>query len=109
MIIWVTACRSRWPCMRPPMRARFDFIQSCCALISVVDRRFAIIWLMLSLSSATSPSAATVMLRVRSPRVTAVDTDGRLGGQAEVAGVSGTWRHLTENVNQLAGNLTTQV
>ncbi|HEX3611372.1 MAG TPA: HAMP domain-containing protein [Sporichthyaceae bacterium] len=38
-----------------------------------------------------------------------VGTDGRLGGQAEVAGVSGTWRHLTENVNQLAGNLTTQV
>jgi signal transduction histidine kinase/HAMP domain-containing protein/CheY-like chemotaxis protein len=38
-----------------------------------------------------------------------VGTEGRLGGQAEVAGVSGTWRHLSENVNQLAGNLTTQV
>ena len=38
-----------------------------------------------------------------------VGTEGRLGVQAEVAGVSGTWRHLTENVNQLAGNLTTQV
>ncbi|HET6908495.1 MAG TPA: HAMP domain-containing protein, partial [Mycobacteriales bacterium] len=38
-----------------------------------------------------------------------VGTEGRLGGQAEVAGVSGTWRNLTENVNQLAGNLTTQV
>ena len=38
-----------------------------------------------------------------------VGTEGQLGGQAEVAGVSGTWRHLTENVNQLAGNLTTQV
>ncbi|MGN6522483.1 MAG: ATP-binding protein, partial [Actinomycetes bacterium] len=38
-----------------------------------------------------------------------VGTEGRLGGQAEVAGVSGTWRGLTENVNQLAGNLTTQV
>jgi HAMP domain-containing protein len=38
-----------------------------------------------------------------------VGTEGKLGGQAEVAGVSGTWRHLTENVNQLAGNLTTQV
>src|SRR5436189_5932690 len=32
-----------------------------------------------------------------------------LGGQAEVEGVSGTWRGLTENVNQLASNLTTQV
>jgi len=38
-----------------------------------------------------------------------VGTEGKLGGQAEVEGVSGTWRGLTENVNQLAGNLTTQV
>ncbi len=38
-----------------------------------------------------------------------VGTEGQLGGQAEVEGVSGTWRRLTENVNQLAGNLTTQV
>src|SRR6202048_4452572 len=38
-----------------------------------------------------------------------VGTEGKLGGQAEVKGVSGTWRGLTENVNQLAGNLTTQV
>src|SRR5947209_13133514 len=38
-----------------------------------------------------------------------VGTEGKLGGQAEVEGVSGTWRGLTENVNQLAGNLTDQV
>ncbi|MFC4785027.1 HAMP domain-containing protein [Nocardioides sp. MAHUQ-72] len=38
-----------------------------------------------------------------------VGTDGKLGGQAEVADVSGTWRKLTENVNQLAGTLTTQL
>src|ERR687884_429206 len=38
-----------------------------------------------------------------------VGTEGKLGGQAEVAGVSGTWRGLTENVNQLASNLTDQV
>jgi HAMP domain-containing protein/signal transduction histidine kinase/CheY-like chemotaxis protein len=38
-----------------------------------------------------------------------VGTEGKLGGQAEVVGVSGTWRDLTENVNQLAGNLTDQV
>jgi HAMP domain-containing protein/CheY-like chemotaxis protein/signal transduction histidine kinase len=38
-----------------------------------------------------------------------VGTDGRLGGQAEVEGVSGVWRALTENVNTLAGNLTSQV
>jgi len=38
-----------------------------------------------------------------------VGTEGKLGGQAEVKGVSGTWRDLTENVNQLASNLTSQV
>ncbi|HWM86329.1 MAG TPA: HAMP domain-containing protein [Kofleriaceae bacterium] len=38
-----------------------------------------------------------------------VGTDGRLGGQAQVPGVSGTWKDLTDNVNVLAGNLTDQV
>ncbi|HEX5923264.1 MAG TPA: HAMP domain-containing protein, partial [Baekduia sp.] len=38
-----------------------------------------------------------------------VGTDGKLGGQAEVRGVSGTWRDLTENVNFMARNLTDQV
>ncbi|MFD7965848.1 HAMP domain-containing protein [Streptomyces zaomyceticus] len=38
-----------------------------------------------------------------------VGTEGQLGGQAEVEGVSGTWKRLTENVNELAGNLTRQV
>jgi signal transduction histidine kinase/HAMP domain-containing protein/ActR/RegA family two-component response regulator len=38
-----------------------------------------------------------------------VGTEGKLGGQAHVRGVAGTWQDLTENVNQLAGNLTTQV
>ena len=38
-----------------------------------------------------------------------VGTDGRLGGQAVVPGVAGTWKDLTDNVNQLAANLTTQV
>jgi signal transduction histidine kinase/CheY-like chemotaxis protein/HAMP domain-containing protein len=38
-----------------------------------------------------------------------VGRDGKLGGQAEVEGVSGTWKRLTENVNELAGNLTRQV
>src|SRR5207253_4027717 len=38
-----------------------------------------------------------------------VGTEGKLGGQAEVTGVSGTWKALTDNVNQLAGNLTSQV
>ncbi len=38
-----------------------------------------------------------------------VGTEGRLGGQANVPGVAGTWKDLTENVNLLAANLTTQV
>src|SRR5205085_2096503 len=38
-----------------------------------------------------------------------VGTEGKLGGQAEVKGVSGVWKDLTENVNTLAGNLTDQV
>ncbi len=38
-----------------------------------------------------------------------VGTEGKLGGQAEVQGVSGTWKDLTDNVNVLAGNLTDQV
>ncbi|HEU4560030.1 MAG TPA: HAMP domain-containing protein [Longimicrobium sp.] len=38
-----------------------------------------------------------------------VGTEGRLGGQARVEGVAGVWRDLTDNVNQLAGNLTVQL
>src|SRR5207248_1892594 len=38
-----------------------------------------------------------------------VGTDGKLGGQAKVRGVSGVWKDLTDNVNTLAANLTTQV
>ena len=38
-----------------------------------------------------------------------VGTDGRLGGQAEVKGVAGTWKDLTDSVNAMAGNLTGQV
>jgi HAMP domain-containing protein/signal transduction histidine kinase/CheY-like chemotaxis protein len=38
-----------------------------------------------------------------------VGTEGKLGGQAEVKGVSGTWKDLTDNVNSMAGNLTAQV
>jgi HAMP domain-containing protein/signal transduction histidine kinase/DNA-binding response OmpR family regulator len=38
-----------------------------------------------------------------------VGTEGKLGGQASVPGVSGTWKDLTDNVNSMAGNLTSQV
>src|SRR5436189_462632 len=38
-----------------------------------------------------------------------VGTEGKLGGQAEVRGVAGTWKDLTDNVNGLAANLTVQL
>ena len=38
-----------------------------------------------------------------------VGTEGKLGGQAQVEGVAGTWKDLTDNVNLMAGNLTGQV
>ena len=38
-----------------------------------------------------------------------VGTEGKLGGQADVKGVGGTWKDLTDNVNFMAGNLTSQV
>src|SRR5690348_6049384 len=38
-----------------------------------------------------------------------VGSEGRLGGQANVPGVAGTWKDLTDSVNSMAGNLTAQV
>src|SRR5205823_30677 len=38
-----------------------------------------------------------------------VGTEGRLGGQAEVEGLAGTWKDLTDSVNVMAGNLTSQL
>ena len=38
-----------------------------------------------------------------------VGTEGKLGGQADVKGVAGVWKDLTDNVNQMAANLTNQV
>src|SRR5439155_721341 len=38
-----------------------------------------------------------------------VGTEGKLGGQADVKGVAGTWKDLTDSVNSMAGNLTGQV
>ena len=69
-----TTPRSRWPCIIPPKRARLELSQLWSALRPVVSRRFTIIWLIVSLSSATSPCASTPIDRVRSPWVTATDT-----------------------------------
>src|SRR5207253_1352252 len=58
-------------------------------------------------------NSMTDPLRVFAEQVTGVarevGTDGKLGGQAEVPGVAGTWKDLTDNVNFMAGNLTAQV
>src|SRR5437588_10022071 len=43
------------------------------------------------------------------PLARGVGAEGGLGGQASVPGAAGTWKDLTDNVNQLAANLTTQV
>src|SRR5205085_1865773 len=51
------------------------------------------------------PSFASEVTRVARE----VGTEGKLGGQAKVEGVSGTWKDLTDNVNSMAGNLTGQV
>ena len=80
---WVTACRSRWPWSMPEMRARFVFSQSCSALTRVVSRRFSIIWLMLSLSSATSPCGLD---RDRPRQVALGHRGGHLGDRAHLRG-----------------------
>ncbi len=62
---------------------------------------------------ADTINSMTDTLRVFADQVTGVarevGIEGKLGGQAKVPGASGTWRDLTDNVNQLAGNLTAQV
>ncbi|KYG69679.1 hybrid sensor histidine kinase/response regulator [Bdellovibrio bacteriovorus] len=62
---------------------------------------------------AETINSMTDTLRTFSDQVTTVarevGIEGKLGGQAKVPGASGTWKDLTDNVNQLAGNLTTQV
>ncbi|MDB4905335.1 MAG: ATP-binding region ATPase domain protein [Gemmatimonadetes bacterium] len=58
-------------------------------------------------------NAMVEKLRIFADEVTRVarevGTEGRLGGQANVPGVAGTWKDLTDNVNAMAGNLTVQV
>jgi HAMP domain-containing protein/CheY-like chemotaxis protein/signal transduction histidine kinase len=65
------------------------------------------------LRSATLVNKMIDQLSVFASEVTRVarevGTEGKLGGQAQVKGVSGVWKDLTESVNQMAGNLTAQV
>ncbi|WP_218151982.1 HAMP domain-containing protein [Nitrosomonas communis] len=64
-------------------------------------------------SLADTINSMTDTLAIFADQVTTVarevGVEGKLGGQAKVPGASGTWKGLTENVNQLAANLTTQV
>src|SRR5205814_1682190 len=64
-------------------------------------------------SLAETINAMTDTLRIFAEQVITVarevGTEGKLGGQAQVPGVAGTWQDLTDNVNLLAGNLTNQV
>src|SRR5262245_13200966 len=65
------------------------------------------------LHSATIVNTMIQQLSVFTAEVTRVarevGSDGKLGGQAQVGGVSGVWKDLTESVNSMAGNLTAQV
>ena len=65
------------------------------------------------LRSATIVNTMIDQMRVFSSEVTRVarevGTDGKLGGQAQVKGLGGVWKDLTDNVNSMAGNLTAQV
>ncbi len=64
-------------------------------------------------SLASTINELTDTLAIFADQVTTVarevGVEGKLGGQANVPGASGTWKNLTDNVNQLAANLTTQV
>ena len=67
-------------------------------------------------SSSAPPKTVNLMveqLRSFAAEVTRVarevGTEGKLGGQADVRGVAGTWKDLTDSVNSMAGNLTAQV
>src|ERR1043166_7769268 len=65
------------------------------------------------LRSANTVNTMIQQLSVFTSEVTRVarevGTDGKLGGQAKVPGVAGTWKDLTDNVNSMAGKLTAQV
>ena len=74
MISSATTSRSRWPCIIEPMLARLVFSQSWSREACTVSRSDWTIMLMLSFSSATSPSASTEIVLVRSPAATALVT-----------------------------------
>ncbi|WP_104531092.1 HAMP domain-containing protein [Streptomyces specialis] len=72
-----------------------------------VDARGEILQLMTTVNTMVDQLSSFAEQVTRVARE--VGTEGQLGGQAEVRGVSGTWKNLTDNVNLMARNLTTQV
>jgi CheY-like chemotaxis protein/signal transduction histidine kinase/HAMP domain-containing protein len=72
-----------------------------------VDAKGEILELKITINTMVDQLSAFVSEVARVARE--VGTEGRLGGQAEVIGVAGIWKDLTENVNELAGNLTVQL
>ncbi len=73
----------------------------------VVDAKGEILELKLTINTMVDQLSAFADQVTRVARE--VGTEGKLGGQASVEGVRGTWKELTDNVNQLASNLTNQV
>src|SRR5207247_2554052 len=72
-----------------------------------VDVRGEILDLKQTINTMVDQLNAFAKERSQEPRVG--ETEGRLGGQADVKGVGGVWKVQTENVNIIAGNLTSQV
>ena len=73
----------------------------------VVDAKGEILELKLTINTMVDQLSAFADQVTRVARE--VGTEGKLGGQASVEGVRGTWKELTDNVNQMASNLTNQV
>src|SRR5207253_1841378 len=72
-----------------------------------VDARGEILELKKTINTTVDPLSRFASEVTRVARE--VGTEGRLGGQADVCGVAGTWKDLTESVNSMASNLTNQV
>ena len=103
---------TRWPATSPPRSATSPRSPprsptATCRRKITVDVRGEILELKNTINTMVDQlrSFAAEVTRVARE----VGTEGKLGGQAEVEGVSGTWKDLTDSVNSMAGNLTAQV
>ena len=91
----------RWPCIMPENLARLVFSQSCSLFFWSCPCRLAIIWLMLSLSAATSPCASTV---IGPGQVALRHGGGHFGDRAHLGGqVTGELIHVVGQIPPGAG------